>query len=272
MTRGYIMMAMGKDYVKQAYLCAMSIIATQAIKKVSLVTSDEVPDEYKSVFDKIIEVPWHDKTSRSFYKTEHRWKVFHLTPYEETVVLDTDMLFLSDISYWWKYFEQKSIGFISNVRDYRNHLINDDYYRKTFTANNLPNIYCAFHYFKKDDTALDYYKTLNYICENYEKYYEVYAPKQKPILSSMDVNHAIALIDKNVEDYTVKSPSFVHMKSKIQGWSNPPEKWLDRVPYYLDEDFNLKIGNFMQHGIVHYTEQDFCDNIIEKYGKHYGTY
>ena len=97
MTKGYIMVAMGDDYVKQAYLCAKSIVATQSIKSVSLITSDIVPEEYKSIFDKIIEVPWHDKDSQSFYKTEHRWKVFHLTPYEETVVLDTDMLFLTDV-------------------------------------------------------------------------------------------------------------------------------------------------------------------------------
>ena len=107
MDKGYVMVAMGDDYVLQACLCAISIKKTQTIKNVTLITSDKVQDKYKNLFDKIIEVPWHDKHSKSFYKTEHRWKVFHLTPYEETVVLDTDMLFLSDISYWWKYFEQK---------------------------------------------------------------------------------------------------------------------------------------------------------------------
>ena len=269
MDKGYIMVAMGDDYIRQACLCAMSIKKTQSIKNVSLVTSDSVPKKYKDLFDEIIEVPWHDKDSQSFYKTEHRWKVFHLTPYKETVVLDTDMIFLSDVTHWWKYLEDKSIGFLTNVRDYRNHIIQNDYYRKTFTANNLPNVYCAFHYFKKDDVALEYYKTLNRVCENYEKYYEVYAPKQKPSISSMDVNHAIALLDNELQDYTISFPSFVHMKSKVQGWSNAPENWRDRVPYYLDEDFNLKIGNFMQHGLVHYVEQSFCDDVIGDYDAAY---
>ena len=197
------MVAMGNDYVKQAYLCAKSIVATQSIKNVSLVTSDIVTEEYKSIFDKIIEVPWHDKDSQSFYKTEHRWKVFHLTPYDETVVLDTDMIFLSDVSHWWKYFAQKSIGFVSNVTDYRGNTITNDYYRKSFTANNLPNIYCAFHYFKKNNTALDYYKVLNSVCDNYKKYYEVYVPKQTPTLSSMDVNHAVALLDSDIQDLSL---------------------------------------------------------------------
>ena len=54
MDKGYIMVAMGDDYVRQAYLCALSIKKTQSIKNVSIVTSDIVPEEYKSVFDKII--------------------------------------------------------------------------------------------------------------------------------------------------------------------------------------------------------------------------
>ena len=224
MDKGYVMVAMGDDYVRQACLCAMSIKKTQTINNVSIVTSDTVPEEYKSVFDKIIEVPWHDKDSKSFYKTEHRWKVFHLTPYDETVVLDTDMIFLSDVSHWWKYFAQKSVGFISNVTDYRGNKITNDYYRKAFTANNLPNIYCAFHYFKKNNTALDYYKVLNRVCDNYKKYYEVYVPKQTPTLSSMDVNHAVALLDSDIQDYTVNSASFTHMKSKVQGNKNNTKK------------------------------------------------
>ena len=80
----------------------------------------------------------------------------------------------------------------------------------------------------------------------FEKYYEIYAPKQTPKLSSMDVNHAIALLDSNINDYTTNFGSFVHMKSKVQGWSNAPENWRDRVPYYFDEAFNLKIGNFLK--------------------------
>ena len=53
MTKGYIMVAMGDDYVRQAYLCAVSIKKTQTINNVSIVTSDTVPEEYKSVFASI---------------------------------------------------------------------------------------------------------------------------------------------------------------------------------------------------------------------------
>ena len=54
------------------------------------------------------------------------------------------MLFLTDISHWWKYFAKNDVGFITNVLDYRSNLITSDFYRKTFTANDPPNIYVAF--------------------------------------------------------------------------------------------------------------------------------
>lgn len=265
MSKGYLLVALGKTYVEQAYLCAKSIKETQKINNVSIVTSDKVPSQFSDVFDKIIEVPWHDKDSKSFYITEHRWKVFHITPYEETVVLDTDIVFIDDVSHWWKYLSKKDIAFTTQVLDYRARLINNDHYRKAFTANSLPNIYCAFHYFKKNDVALEYYKSLEQVCTNHEKYYSVFVPKQTPKKSSMDINHAINILKTGHVDYELDCLKFTHMKSKIQGWENCSDNWIDTLPYYIGENFDIKLGNFKQHGILHYTEQQFCDTFLEEY-------
>ena len=264
MSKGYIMTAMGDNYVQQAYLCAKSIKATQTINNVSLVTSDTVPNEYKSVFDNIIQVPWHNDAS-SFYLTEHRWKMFHLSPYDETVVLDTDMIFLTDVSHWWKELALHDIAFPTNSRTYRNTIVTSDYYRKTFTANQLPNVYCAFHYFKKNDIALAYYRILENVCINYEDYYKKYVTKKSPPVSSMDVNHAIAVCLSNIENYEHTLCNFVHMKSAVQGWQNGSLNWMDTIPFYFTAKHELKIGNFLQHGVFHYTEHEFCKKVMEKY-------
>ena len=47
--------------------------------------------------------------------------------------------------------------FTSHVRTYKNNPVTSHYYRKAFIQNNIPNIYCSFHYFKQNDTALRYY-------------------------------------------------------------------------------------------------------------------
>jgi hypothetical protein len=271
--KGYMMFARGKNYVKQACMCAMSLKATQEISNVSIVTDDTIPSKYKGLFDHIFNVPWRD--DNTFYWTEHRWKVFHLTPYEETVVLDTDMIFLNDVSRWWEYLKNYDVCFTKNVYTYRNNLVTSDYYRKAFTKNNLPLLYCAYHYFKKNDVGYKYYQKLEQVCKEYEKFYEIYVKKHKPEtinakgqkwqLSSMDLNHAITVIDENIENYTHPALNFVHMKSKVQEWHNPNEDWMSMIPFYFTDNLQLKIGNYTQKDIFHYTENKFCDENISKF-------
>ena len=91
-----------------AYVLALSIKLTQPnINSVALVTDvvEKVPEHYSQVFDHIISIPWFDDALESEWKIENRWKMYHVTPYEQTVLLDADMLFLSNIEHWWHYLE-----------------------------------------------------------------------------------------------------------------------------------------------------------------------
>lgn len=263
MDRGYLLIATGKQYVKQAYLCAKSIKETQTLNNVSIATADDIPDEYKSVFDHVIELPWISKAeSNSMFLTEQRWKSYHITPYEETVVLDADMVFIDDVSHWWDYMKEHSVLLTTNVKTFKNTPITSDYYRKAFTANHLPNVYCAYHYFKKDDVALDYYQTLEHICKNQKEYYKVYVPKHKPDRGSMDINHAIAVLHTGLKHYTLDTLCFTHMKSHLQSFVEPSESWIDDVPFYAN-NLDIKIGNYRQTGILHYTDNQFCEELLD---------
>ena len=90
------------DYVKQACLCAMSIHATNPDSNVSLITNDVVPEKYKQLFDHIVEIPWEDHAKDEDWKISNRWKIYHATPYADTLVMDTDMLVLQDLSKWFE--------------------------------------------------------------------------------------------------------------------------------------------------------------------------
>jgi len=50
------------------------------------------------------------------------------------------------------------------------------------------------------------------------------------------------------------------MKSKVQNWINPTDTWTDTIPYYIGDE--LKVGNYLQHGIFHYTENSFCEEAL----------
>lgn len=275
MNKGYLIIASGKDYVKQACMCAMSIKYTQEINNISIVTNDNVPKKYASLFDKIVEIPWIVEGDDTYYLTEQRWKAFHVSPYEKTIVLDTDMVFLSDVSHWWNILDRYDIFLTSKVFTYRNQEVTSDFYRKAFMENKLPNLYCGIHYFKQNDIALNYYKQLENVCHNHIDYYNKFVKKSKPkvtnakgetfILSSMDINHAITSLHVNLNNITNNFINFTHMKSKAQNTINIGLDWTDSIPYYITDDLELKVGNFLQQGIFHYTENKFCKNVIKKY-------
>lgn len=274
MSKGYVLLAQNSDsnYVQQACACAMSIKVTNPDSKISLITNDKVPDEYLCLFDNIIKIPWTDNAKDSGWKIENRWKIYHASPYNETVVLDTDMLVLQDISSWFNLLNNYDLFLTNKVYDYRNNKIINDFYRKTFTANHLPNVYVGYHYFKKCDFAKEFYAWMELISNNWELFYGRYVQKEYPKRQSVDVNAALTVKILDCEDRVtnniIKYPSFTHMKNMIQGWNNPKETWQQKIGCYVTDDLKLYIGNHLQTGIFHYTENDFLtDEIILKYKK-----
>lgn len=273
MTKGFVVLAQNTDtidYVKQAYALALSIKLTQkTVTNISIITNDPVPDRYKTVFDQIIEIPWGDASVDSRFKVENRWKIYHASPYIQTVVLDTDMLVLDDLTSFWNTFENYEVYYTSKVVDYRSKLVSNDYYRKAFTANNLPSIYSGLHYFKKGEFAQEFYSWVELITNNWELFYGNFVKEHYPDRASMDITAALAArimdAEYKITNYKHDPVTFTHMKSKIQGWAEPTDSWMQSVAVYFDDDCNLKIGNFQQQGVFHYTEKDFLtDRIVEK--------
>jgi hypothetical protein len=265
-----------EDYVRQACACAMSIRVSNPDSKICLITNDTVQDKYKQLFTDIVEIPWGDKAKKSSWKVGNRWKIYHASPYENTIVLDTDMLVLDNISEWWNFLLKKELYYVNKVKTYKGEWFTSDYYRKSFRVHNLPNLYSGFHYYKKCDFAHEFYKWLEIVMNNWELFQGQFAGgKYFQKDCSVDVSSAIvAKILDCSEQITSKNeyPTFVHMKLYGQNWKSLiTDRWQDRVGVYLNSDLQLKIGNFRQNGIFHYTEKDFLSNeILETYEKYLG--
>ena len=138
MSKGFCLLAQNNsntNYVRQAYALALSLHLYNKDQKISLITNDDVPTEWQSVFDQIIPIPWEDNAEDSDWKIQNRWKVYHASPYDETIVLEADMMITSDITHWWKELSKRELFFVSNVRTYRDEVITSRFYRKTFDAN-----------------------------------------------------------------------------------------------------------------------------------------
>lgn len=274
MSEGFVLFADGEEYVKQSYLSALSIKSSKNHKPVCLITSTEVNSRYKKAFDYVIDIPWYKKDDTDL-KVNNRWKVYHATPFDKSIVLDSDTLILQNLDYFWNYLNNYDLYFPSKVFTYRQELINEakNPYRKAFRANNLPNLYNAVHFFRKCDVAQEFFKWVELVTNNWELFYGDFCKNYFPKQPSMDITVSIVskilncdtTITNNVQDI----PNLVHMKSQIQNWRSGISRWQDRVGVYINQECELKIGNHRQSTIFHYTENDFCsENIIKKYEKH----
>lgn len=253
------------DYVKQACYLAASLHKFNSNAKISVMTNDTIPEQYQELFDHIIPIPYGDDAANSLWKVENRWKVYHSTPYDETVVFDADMFILQDISSWWEYFDNYELYFTTQVKTYRGKTVTDSAYRKTFVANNLPNIYTGMYYFKKCKLADEFFEILELICKDWEQFYEKFLPKETPFNLSIDVAAALAVVILGIEDRVTNKKNteitFTHMKPRIQEWKQYDDSWQKSLGVYFNKNTELKLGNHKQYGILHYTESDFLDNI-----------
>lgn len=274
MSKGIVVLAQNNEndnYVEQACVLAMSLKVNNQTP-ISIITDDLVPNDYQSLFDHIIPIPFGDSAENSKWKIENRWKIYHASPYEETIVMDTDMLVLQNIDIWWNFLSNYDLFFTNKVLNYRNEIADTSYYRRTFIDNNLPNLFSGFHYFKKCEFAHEFYAWLELIINNWETFYEQQLiPESRPTQVSIDVCAAIATKILDCEDKITNKiarfPSFTHMKNHCQGWKEINSNWQDKMGVYISKNGNVKIGNYVQSGILHYTEKDFLEKtpVIERY-------
>ena len=247
------------DYLKLAYALALSIKNTQrpGFDQVALVINgkQKLTDLNSSwVFDHVIE--WNQET----FWNGRSW-MDKLTPFEHTVCLDVDMLFLRDYSHWAEYFIENSELYVANKSyTYRGELVEDTHYRKAFVKNNLPNLYSFYTYFKKDSKiAQEFFELGRLIIKNPIEFSNAFLSEYKPNIVGTDEAFALAAKILDITDniaYPLEFPRVVHMKPMIQNWPWPAQSWSDHVGFYFNKKAELKIGNYQQHDIMHYVEKD----------------
>jgi len=275
MKQGFLVVAENNnnvDFIKMAYTLALSIKLTQPkINNLSIITTDtEINKKYLDVFDKVIvcekDDKWKDK-SKSLDTTSLCASYYDLTPYDETIVLDTDIVMTSDISHWWDILFDKELIFTSNIKTFRGDDVNSDYYRKVFTKNHLPNIYTGLFYFKKGDISKSFFEMVNTIFNNWEMFFKQLEEEYRPDFLSADLAYAIAYKLLALPDYSYMSiPTFTHMKTQLQDIGNVKEEWTKFLNIFINDKLDIKINNYIQTNPFHYHDKNFLtEELIESY-------
>jgi len=290
--RGYITIAQrsGKlNYLRMAYGLALSLKATQRdVPHLSVMVTPgtKIPAKYAAVFDEVIEIPWLDDSKNAKWKIHNKWKAYHVTPYEETVLLDADMIFPTDVSDWWDTLYERDVWFAAQPTTYRGEPVEVGTYRQEFLANSLPMVYTAFAYFRHCDTAQKLFDTAASVYRDWgaiRDHYQLRTSDEELLIDmqyhrsphrhswthffqdypravSGDLAFAIATKILGEEDNFTSDgmfPTFTHMKTGDQGLEQVPALWTDALPSILREDMTLLVGNYRQRYPFHYVEKEW---------------
>lgn len=253
------------DYFKMAYALALSIKNTQkpGYDHVALVINDlSLMKKCKSpwVFDHIIE--WGEK---DFW--DGRCYMDKLSPFDNTVCLDVDMIFLRDYSHWIDYFIDNCELYVCNsAYTYRGEKIVESFYRKAFRKNDLPNLYSFYTFFKKNSNVCnEFFSLVRYITEYPTQFSNLYLSNYKPNILGTDEIFALSSKILGIQDeisYDLPFLKILHLKPMIQNWPWPADEVTHHVGMYLDEHGMMKIGNYQQYGIVHYNVKEFVSDEV----------
>jgi len=272
MSRGYFTFAQNNrevDYLRLAYGLALSLKQSQPITNnlsVAITPDTVVPAKYREVFDQIIEIPWGDESATIGWKLKNEWKVYHISPYTETIKVAADMLWLEDVEYWWDYLSATTDFYVcSEARTHRSDVISSDSYRQTFTANDLPNIYSDITWFRKKGEAEDAFALIEEIFKSWEEWFMMALEgRHRPVICSTDVVYALALKTAGIKFVPLEFPVMTHLKPNlldIGEWGF----WSE----YLRVDFTpacqCYIGGYRQTLPLHYQEKDFLTDQMITY-------
>ena len=174
------------------------------------------------------------------------------------------MLVLSDLDNVWKKLQDKNLYFTSQVKNFREDILTDRVYRKTFIENDLPNLYSGFCYFKKSNESLEFWKLVEFITYNWEKFYGEFSPKNYQKFYSLDVTISIAVKILGLDNCFDSNQicSFTHMKSLIQGWHSVHPDWTKVAQVEIIDAETIYINQFKQSGVLHYIEHSFLEDYI----------
>ena len=250
------------DYLELAYVQALNVKATQQINSYAVVVDDAtnqlITDRHRRVFDYVI-------VSEFSGPFEAEPLLFWLTPFRETVKLESDLLFTTSIDHWWAAFRIRDVFLSSGCRDYRQELSHNRRYRKLFDDNNLPDVYNGLMYFRLSQTAQEFFLNARRVYENWNQVSEclLNCDDAEP---STDVVFAIAAQITGVDRCTAPSldfVNFVHMKPAINGF--PEDMTFDQAFVTEFESGMIRINNVNQYHPLHYYNKKFVTSEIKEY-------
>lgn len=257
------------DYLRMAYAQALSIKLTMPSSKYAVLvdkaTLTQVTERHRSVFDYVIELPVDDATNQT-WKLANEWQAFYLSPFKETIKLESDLLFTRSIEHWWTLFRLRNVVISLGCKDYQGSPGTSRRYRKVFDDNDLPDVYTGLMYFRYSQEAYEFFE---YVKACYHHWDTLLAQLKNYRDEQPTTDLVFAIVAKHLGIETCSIPSadfinFTHMKNAINSWPEATP-WSELVLTELDTPM-IRVNNTNQYYPFHYQDKTWLsDELIERY-------
>ena len=274
MSKGFLTIAQNTkdvDYLRLAYLQALNVKATHPGAKYAVIvdqpTAKLLTTKTNKIFDYVLVLD-QDNSEHSDWKLGNEYKVFELSPFKETIKIESDLLFTRNIDHWLNAFRLKDVVLCTGCKTYRQEMATARLYRKFFDDNNLPDTYQGLMYFRYSQTASNFFLTAQRIYRNWDYLKTNVLKNCREDTPSTDVLYALTAKVVGVEHCTLPSMdflNFVHLKPGINGWGNTDRSWREIVNYEQEGDM-IRVFNINQYNPVHYYDKTFAtERLIDYY-------
>jgi hypothetical protein len=258
------------DYLRLAYIQAMSVKLTMSGSKYAVIvdanTNELIKDKHRKVFDYIILLE-EDFAEEENWKLSNEWQTYYLTPFKETIKIESDLIFTRSIDHWWHTFRLKNIVLSHGCRDYLQNISYSRAYRKLFDDNELPDVYNGLMYFRYSQESSDFFNLARLIFNNWNWIKDNILKNCRDEDPTTDVVYALSALILGIENCTLPGIdfiNFVHMKSLINGFSQQTA-WPDLVVCETELPM-VRINNVNQYHPLHYHEKEWItEELIENY-------
>ena len=242
--QGYIIPAFNVDskidYVDAARTLAKTLLQHNPAARICLLTNEQyAADQYLFAYTHVVDI-----NKDNPYANDPL--VFSQTPFRETIKLEADMLIATPIDHWWDLFRHRDVVVSVGCRNWRDEVSTARNYRSVFDDNNLPDVYNAITYWRRSETAKEFFDLVRNIFDNWAEYRKLI--KFSPEVPDTDLVYAMAAQIVGPELVTLPgSPTIVHMKKAHAGTAT--EDWTKELVWEMNP---LRINTIAQWGAFHY--------------------
>jgi hypothetical protein len=228
---------------------------------VDAATRARINDQHLSVFDYIIDIAHDLNSADSTWRLANEWQVFWLTPFKETIKLESDLLFTRSIDHWWTAFRLRNICLSTGCRNYQQQLSTVRTYRRIFDDNHLPDVYNGLMYFRFSSQAQQFFTTARQISDHWPAIRDSIKGCDEATPST-DLLYAITAQIVGREQCTMPSLdfiNFVHMKPAINGYDQ--DQMFSDVFNTEQDGHMIRINNINQYHPLHYHDKTWIQQI-----------